>query len=395
MDKHKRSELRRLVGKFVGTYLGQFDVGTTARPQTLLERPPGALLDGDVLSFQIDGHGTSIESPFVNEHACRDKAGDVFDALPATCSFSSSDEIFEFLWAQLDAFVVPGQHREASAEAVAEHLVDTMASPPRTWEFSAQVALATENDPVADEIQRSLSEHLSFRDRGPSVRRLMLGGDVGAHTADGAATAGEYLALAFAGAGIAVGLLGHSGRFRADLDGVVELDRAPSHFTPAAHGVLCNLVVEVPRDLSELDRNALSAGNVTVALARHLRLLGKVLNRAGERADVVRNACRRAALAVGSADIGLSVTLAFSVIEGLLLDQDERDTVVGRLSEAVAHALGTSVDERKKLRAATKDLYRLRSSFIHTGRIPQAARGHRHAMELMLAVLRRELDQLS
>jgi Apea-like HEPN len=150
----------------------------------------------------------------------------------------------------------------------------------------------------------------------------------------------------------------------------------------------------LPSDLEDIDRQATRIGGLESVLARHHRLLGRLFSSESVRARELRAACRRAVQAEFSGDFGLKVALAFSCLEGLLLEPTSKEEVLGRLSEAVAHALGRSFDERPALRRRLKDLYDLRSRFVHTGTAHETSSAGRDVLDLTYRVLRREVELL-
>jgi len=108
----------------------------------------------------------------------------------------------------------------------------------------------------------------------------------------------------------------------------------------------------------------------------------------------LRNACRLAVNAEDSNDFGIAVTLAFGALEGLLLSSNEKQETLGRLSEAVAHTLGGTVEERDALRKRVKSLYSIRSIFVHTGQVQGRDKDREEALDLMYRILAREMDHL-
>jgi hypothetical protein len=146
----------------------------------------------------------------------------------------------------------------------------------------------------------------------------------------------------------------------------------------------------LPPDLTELEKHVHAAGDVTKALDRQLRFVTKVLAGNSSRAAEIRNACRLAVDAADGDEFGVAITLAFACLEGLLLARTTKDEVLGRLSEAVAHSLGHTFDERASLRKQVKRLYEARSGFVHTGRATEEGRARDHALDLMFRVIWRE-----
>ena len=157
---------------------------------------------------------------------------------------------------------------------------------------------------------------------------------------------------------------------------------------------LASLYFEVPADLNDLERRVLSDGDQPRALGRHLRTVVKTLAGVSERAQEVRNACGVAINAEHCLDFGVLVSVAFSCLEGLLLNPKDKSDVTARLSEAIAHSLGETVEEKNELRARVKKLYDVRSKFVHTGMVAETASSRRSALELMYRVLRRQMELL-
>jgi hypothetical protein len=239
-------------------------------------------------------------------------------------------------------------------------------------------------------------------DGGCSVQ---LAGEVFAPTELGAMVAAERTVEAFLGASTALGLVTHvdlipGARGKTDLEHLeeyVEVSGKRRPFGQRVEDILERLVLRgAPPDLSDLERMQLERGNHEAALARHTRTLAKTLGSDSDRALQVRNACRLALRAIHDGDAGVAMTLAFCVIEGLLLEPGQEDNVVARLSEAVAHSLGSSAEERANLRKKAKDLYKHRSEFVHTGstsgRLLAVARSE--VPSLALRVVRREMELL-
>ncbi|MBK9519676.1 MAG: hypothetical protein IPO09_20580 [Anaeromyxobacter sp.] len=149
-----------------------------------------------------------------------------------------------------------------------------------------------------------------------------------------------------------------------------------------------------PLDLSETERWLLKDKEWDRAIGRHLRALGKLFWCDTGRGRELRAACRRVVMAELSKDFGLTLTLGFSCLEGLLLDPKSTSDSTARLSEAVAHSLGATIEERSDLRSLVKRLYGLRSGFVHTGMTTQTARAVEEVLHLAHRVIRHEIDLL-
>ena len=151
----------------------------------------------------------------------------------------------------------------------------------------------------------------------------------------------------------------------------------------------------IPPSLSDPEKHVLASGDFERALNRQLRFLRKVLAGSSQRATEIRNACRLGMEAVTSSEFGVTATLAFCCLEGLLLAPTSRDEVLGRLLEAVAHALGRDFDDRASIRKRVKTLYDARSSFVHTGLAAEGSRSRSEALSLMWQAIWREGNDLS
>lgn len=154
------------------------------------------------------------------------------------------------------------------------------------------------------------------------------------------------------------------------------------------------LALTVPKELDDLQRRRLATGDLEGALSFQHRTLHRVLGSATARAFELRAACRRVVQAELSSDFGILVTLAFSAIEGLLLESTDKEEVTGRLSEAVSHGLGRSVEHRATLRKRVKDLYKKRSQFVHRGSARQTTSERHDAVALAYQVVRHEMELL-
>ena len=313
-------------------------------------------------------------------------ASDIFAMLGEDSGFEAPFEVLTLL--DLERDECPANAAEAS------RLADALARPLEQWPFD--VALALSEMPM---LEGDFGGERELRVRqctlgGASV--LALSGRVSAKTVLGAQVAVERLALAWIGAAYSLGLVElhfdpESLQYPGTVSRLGEVERPLS--AEATH------IVEVtvpclPSDSSELEARAAALGDERKPIERHIRLLRRLMIDGAPRAQQLRDACRMAAVAATSFDFGVSVTLAFSVIEGLLLDPIDRDDLVARLAEAVAQGLGRSAEERTKLRGDLKRLYKFRSNFVHAGRSVEASNARQETMHLLAEVVRRELEQL-
>lgn len=394
MKDKKQQDQRNALTEFATLYFtpDHDDVSGVAPP--LLQRTPSHLRDGEVLSFELDGNTFDIFPMYVTYEAALHVATRLLDALPQESHIETAYELRQMLWARLESEYVQGTRpTEVNLGAVVEMLHTELTQPATKWEYTADFGFGDPNVPVAINIAGAAPLQLisATRDDGRTVLRVR--GSVLAHTQEGALFAVEQRVLEAVGAALVVGVLRHTRKLEAEPTIFVSLGVSMA-FTHATQAVLARCGAQIPRELLELERKALTNGDVERAIRRHLALVHRVLGNTHGRADAVRNACRVAALSLATLDDGIALTLAFSVLEGLLLDSEQTENVLARLTEAVAHALGQDDAERRRLRAEVKKLYNQRSIFVHTGRVQEFARARRYATELMLAVLRREIAML-
>lgn len=293
----------------------------------------------------------------------------------------------------------PDYEVDAARAAIADHL------PTPKREYSFEVSYPTSASLAMEwELGGPHSLAVSVAPRENKAPLLTLVGSVKAATREGAILNSERIIDAVLGAMRTIGIA----RFidsrspvakRPDiLITSISPKRGQDDFRSPAAALygdrLASIFFGLPVDLSDLEKAVLGSGDAAQALARHRRSLAKVLAGTSQRAQEVRNACRLAINAEHSLDFGVLVTLAFSCLEGLLLQSHVTESVLARLAEAVAHSLGGSVEEKDELRKLVKKLYDVRSQFVHTGMAGEAAGARDRALRLMYRVLGREVEAL-
>jgi hypothetical protein len=365
-------------------------------PRTLLPVNPSHLRRGEMMSFQFEGHidgeRPTIEPIYVPYHTCRDIANELFDT-PHGATYASPEEIHDVLE---HALLTRNVHdaAEVNVNAVVDALIETLAAKPQQWEIRSAFLPSPDFDiDVAFDFGDGQPLRLAM-DVEAQPKTLCLTGTILAHTIGGALVVAEKAALTILGAGIASGVFAYSPPRRPVPVASVMINGEVSYFEPTTQGIIAGCWADYPRDLSEIERASLLEGRSEHAVTRHLRTFAKALRASGARADEIRNACRTACLAATASDEGVALTLCFALIEGLLLDTALGENVLARLREAVAHSVGGTHDERKRLRDAMKRLYDLRSGFVHSVRLQRASQARQHAVELMLRVLKREIELL-
>jgi hypothetical protein len=309
-------------------------------------------------------------------------AGQIHDLIGPHCGFLAPFDVWEFL----------SERTSHSAMEICEELEH----PPPAWPFRALV-LRGSKPLLAHEYGGPMKLRAEYEQEEPhSPGHLFLSGEVHARAYTAATLRSEQTCLAWIGAAFVLGLV------ELYFDPVPQCLRTPPIFLgeglcdprPRYETILELTVPAVPTDLSEIEQAALGRGDVATAFGRLLRLLHNLWAGESQHALRLRNVCRLIPLAATEADFGVAVSLAFTIIEGLVLEGEVKEDVTARLREAVAHSLARSVDDRHALRRDVNRLYKLRSSFVHTGEASEKASDRHRIMELLARVVRRELELL-
>lgn len=160
-------------------------------------------------------------------------------------------------------------------------------------------------------------------------------------------------------------------------------------------GLTSRIKFATPSDLNELERKRIGSGeDATSSLERRLRGLVNLLTDDTERHMELRSAAGLLFDAFAAPEPGKAIALAFMSMEAVLLDAKTKESIVARLSEAVAYRLGTSARQRAEIRKRVSKLYEARSGFVHTGRVAQPSSAVSEARDMAADVLRRELLDL-
>lgn len=104
------------------------------------------------------------------------------------------------------------------------------------------------------------------------------------------------------------------------------------------------------------------------------------------------SACSLLSDALSVRDDGLGVALALMSAEAALLEPTDANSLLARLSEAVAFRLGKSSAERREIRKRVRKLYDTRSRFVHRGESTGAVE-REEAIRLASKVVRLELTK--
>ncbi|MDP2341480.1 MAG: hypothetical protein Q8O67_11000 [Deltaproteobacteria bacterium] len=127
-----------------------------------------------------------------------------------------------------------------------------------------------------------------------------------------------------------------------------------------------------------------------------LRLLTALFSSTSMEALTIRASSRRFAEALVAHDYGRSCAASCAALEGILLDGKSTESCLARLSEAIAHRLGTGAAERRELRRLTAAIYDVRSRHDHAGHVAiKETPGMRQQwLRIVQAVIRREIADM-
>lgn len=166
---------------------------------------------------------------------------------------------------------------------------------------------------------------------------------------------------------------------------------------PAAR-MIRGLAVSLDIPGSDITRERRRRGELTPEIDQALRPLSALFQGTGERAIELRNGAALLARAATEAELGQAISLTVTCLEALLLEKDAHQDVTARLAEAVAYRLGGTADRRRELRADIRRIYRIRSTFTHTGRVERDVAFspiRRDILSVAREVLRREIHEFS
>jgi hypothetical protein len=168
----------------------------------------------------------------------------------------------------------------------------------------------------------------------------------------------------------------------------------PSELSADVSAGIGGTVFRLPAKLTDLEHRHIKDGQVEKGLERHIRQLSRVLVSNDDHAIKLRHAAALLLKASVTRDIELALTYAFMCLEGLLLEATATDNVLSRLVEAVTYRIGTSPKHRAEVRRELKELYNLRSRYVHTGRagISALTNVRRHSVTIADCVLAQEIQ---
>ena len=318
----------------------------------------------------------------------------VLTALGQQDRFEGAEEVTAFVLDQLQEFCTV---QDKDPDTCRTLIAESLRSPHRSWQFSfflrTQPSFYEMFDlPILLGGPNAFSLH-AFKDDASAV---ILTGQVAAPTPEGVAVRFERLLDTLLGASRALGLADFTkGRNPQDTRVRVLIGEKIAPPLASLYGDrVGGIRLTGPRHLSDLEVKQKHDGDPKGAGRRHLKLLQTVLGGYSERARDVRAACRLAINAEDALDFGIVVTLAFTCLEGLLLQKESTADVLARISEAVAYLLASSAIEVQTLRKTVKALYDIRSRFAHTGEAMEKVGARADVMGLLYRVIQKQIEQL-
>jgi len=318
--------------------------------------------------------------------------------LPAPSHFRRLADLAQFLSDSLLNIIRTPPDGPPNAAQIAARLIERLANPLERFRFRAPLTLRGQLS-LAGAFGGPHELALEALERDGNIM-IMASGTVEASTEPAAIVTIEEILQTVLGLALALDLCS----MFAPLPGAgpsVSLEikphnaAIPSRLSGEASAGISGAVFRVPPSLTELERHQILAGNIEGGLGRHVGLLSGVIGSIDPRALELRSAGALLLRASVSTDLGLALTYCFMCLEGTLLDRTEADTVLARLFEAIAHQIGTSRDHRDKLRREVKDLYKIRSSYVHTGDAGPAAwtRPRERCLDIVCRVLQRAIKE--
>jgi hypothetical protein len=151
----------------------------------------------------------------------------------------------------------------------------------------------------------------------------------------------------------------------------------------------------LPGDLNDIEAALAKKGEFGRALESRMTALEGVLTSHSDRAVELKASARLLFESCAAREGGKAITYAFMSMEASLLERNTTGDILSRLREAVAYRLGKTNQERRSLRGQVKELYGLRSEYVHTGRIDPKINRIAEAQHLACSVLRKELVEAS
>lgn len=320
--------------------------------------------------------------------------------LNGSTAFRDLSDLAQFLSDNLMAVLVATTDlKKLDLSLLATQLVDRLKNPLQS--FSFDVSLSPHSDlSFSLEIGGERALKIVSVDRG-TPNEMVLSGQVVAATEPSAIVAVEELIASLLGVclvlDMCVVVTPLPGSRNSAFATITPHDPTiPSELSADVSAGIAGTVFRWPTDLTDLQRKRIRSGQLVKGLEPELRQLSGVMASTDDHAVTLRRAAALLLKASVTREIELAITYSFMCLEGVLLEPHATDNVLGRLREAVAYRIGTSARHRAALRKELKDLYDIRSRYVHTGRPGDSALSdvRRRCLTIVLEVLRREMQDL-
>lgn len=152
------------------------------------------------------------------------------------------------------------------------------------------------------------------------------------------------------------------------------------------------LVLTTPRERDDIEEARAAAG-AAEPFERRYELFTVAFTAGGSKAKNIRRAARFLRKAATADTPGESFLSMATSLESLLIEG--RCDLEKRVCDAVSFMLGTSYEERDRLRSIASALYDCRSKYIHEGEYQGSERQRVEAMRVVREVIARELRTLA
>jgi hypothetical protein len=322
------------------------------------------------------------------------------DALGEDSRFREPGEVQEFLYEHDPEAVSEAAFSDPPPESALVDMAALLRDPCRRFDFTLPFP---KRSPQGYEGALGGLSDLRMRwiDAGFGYFLHEVTGHVSAPTVRAAVRAAERRVREMIGAALALNMasLGYTGPEKKVVKVKIQIDPNPHSskklfLSPESANIVARTFFHTPREVTDLEAAQIKKGNVPAAADRTTRQLTKLISDGSGRGEEIRNAGRLYLGAATTPDLGMCLVYSFMCLEGLLLERSHSDNVQARLTEAVAYRIGTSAKDRQDLRRRIKQVYDLRSRYVHTGNVSEKRGIQVDHIELCRSVLEKEIIDL-
>jgi hypothetical protein len=290
--------------------------------------------------------------------------------LKGTTAFRDQNDLAQFLSDGLgSALQAQATSDKLDMAQLTAYVIERFNSPLQTFSFCAPLSL-NEGLSISFRVGGLHGLVVSFNDTNEN--RMLASGQVEAATEPAAITAVDEIVAALLGVfhilGLCITIAPLPGaRHSVLLTITPHEDNIPLELSSDIAAGIAGTVFRLPSDATELERKLIKDGQVEKGLERKMRQLVRVMASTDDHAKKLRRAAALHMKATVTREIELAIAYSFMCLEGILLDANVQDNVISRLIEAVAYRIGTSPSHRTQLRKEVRELYNIRSRYVHAG----------------------------